>query len=713
MCVCTLVLALAIYYSLFESEIVRTFNPQNDFETYKSKLAEFPTLRCECSSESVSFKSFATPTVEVNKACEWVKHDLDSSASACKKYEVEGYCTSVRDACNQSQATLDWIMTEFNNTIVASTSLMGEGSLISTTQASFDGNFKIGELISSSPKKVVQAWAAANMPRILRLTGDSTLRVKALSQKVRLLADNSDTAFKNACENSMPLICGDGFDYDSLLVDGNLPTDCVRKTGTPTCLFDDVANGYCNRDCMSPECLFDGGDCANYVLNSGHDRDTRQTFTLLDAKETQAWNGWMDNLPSDYIASTRRRCDKSGRWTETDTLPEEDDLWDSELAGGFDFSAIFSNQISKNDDAWPTFEDGSKVDFRASLELGCDEYNKELYQNFFKFYTAEQFRIFMSKMRELAGASPDSLSASGSVPLAWACDESYFGSSDGCDCLCGAWDPDCDAPPGSVFIYGCEYLDNPICVQSGGTGICDDSWSDYESSWWGDYGSKKRRLLQNEREQTKHGSKKRRLLQTGDTYGIAQLLDINSTTYIGSNLDFMENFAAPLMGVHGNLGQAMDSLFVDRKTLDIEYEKYFESCEVKSCTYTYSSKHSSAGIAAILIGLIGGIQSGMSATFNTIYAVCRNAILKKKHKKNVQPAELDEVPTENTTDVENPTTNAHNDSMPSTSSISPTVPVVVEEIEGDRGAKPVNFCHNCGIAWVKDAKYCRTCGKEA
>jgi len=48
-------------------------------------------------------------------------------------------------------------------------------------------------------------------------------------------------------------------------------------------------------------------------------------------------------------------------------------------------------------------------------------------------------------------------------PDGWFCDPFYYGTSDGCDCECGAWDPDCDDP--GQPILGCA--GNDICVQPG------------------------------------------------------------------------------------------------------------------------------------------------------------------------------------------------------------------------------------------------------
>jgi len=49
-------------------------------------------------------------------------------------------------------------------------------------------------------------------------------------------------------------------------------------------------------------------------------------------------------------------------------------------------------------------------------------------------------------------------------PIAWSCSASYYGAVDGCDCACGAYDPDCDDPLAS--LYGCAQGDQ-ACDASG------------------------------------------------------------------------------------------------------------------------------------------------------------------------------------------------------------------------------------------------------
>lgn len=67
------------------------------------------------------------------------------------------------------------------------------------------------------------------------------------------------------------------------------------------------------------------------------------------------------------------------------------------------------------------------------------------------------------------------------IPDDWECDPTYFDAGDGCDCECGAYDPDCDDPGQGVF--GCDDS-APFCDA---TGVCADV-----PAWWscddGDFG---------------------------------------------------------------------------------------------------------------------------------------------------------------------------------------------------------------------------------
>jgi hypothetical protein len=196
---------------------------------------------------------------------------------------------------------------------------------------------------------------------------------------------------------------------------------------------------------------------------------------------------------------------------------------------------------------------------------------------------------------------PDSPSA----PTEWTCNLAYYGASDGCDCACGAWDPDCDGAYGAA-LYGCSG-DDDVCVNTNG-GTC-------------------------------QGSKRRRL-QASEDYDYEDLfrnyLDPNKELYTKNAFAFLENFAAPLMGKHMNLETAIDNLFVDKRDLEVDYEKYFTACKVSSCTYTYMSASSLAGVAAIIIGLLGGINNAMNATFKVVYAVMRTTIVKKTKNKTTE-----------------------------------------------------------------------------
>ena len=688
-------LSLAVYYSIYQSQLVGTYNPKGDLVAYRAKAVEQPTLKCECQRQSIPFRDFATPTVDVNAACGWVKADLQANVSSCRSLKLTGYCTSVRDACEQSDAFVTWIRDEFNNSVVSSTSLLQEKALSYSTTASFESNFKIGELVAGAPKTTVKAWAAANMPRIMRVLGDLATRVKAQTKKNNYADNPAGDEFAERCAASTPIICNGSFDevnqtdYDyALNNDGNVPVNCTRADTTPSCNITMLADGSCNPECMSPECLFDGGDCATNSIVRSDPRDLRQAFSLLDAhlsadSDLEAYGtSWLDSTPDAFIDSTRRRCDDPESWLKTETILEDVDMYSSNFAG-YDFSLLAEKiNVQKSSGKYPKVG-GKKVEFRASIALGCDQYEKELKENLFEFYTAPEFRVFLNEMRKLTGSdifdtepsvpyawtcgasyynagdgcdcgcgtwdpdcenpslpifgchsSSDVCSkagtcqasssggyyesnfdyanvdvASSNVPLEWTCGAAYYGASDGCDCACGAWDPDCD--DASMVLYGCDDTVNPQCVNSNG-GTC-QAESPYIPGDSAASGSKRRRLQANED------------YDNADIF--RNYLDPTKDLYTTTGFDFLENFAAPLMEKHTNLEKAIEKLFVDRKALEVDYEKYFTACKVSSCTYTYMSASSFAGIAAVVIGLLGGINNAMNATFKIVYSVMRGVVV--------------------------------------------------------------------------------------
>lgn len=58
-------------------------------------------------------------------------------------------------------------------------------------------------------------------------------------------------------------------------------------------------------------------------------------------------------------------------------------------------------------------------------------------------------------------------------PAAWVCNPTYWDAGDGCDCNCGALDPDCGQP--GQQLMGCSGLASPTCTAQGtctGGGAC-------------------------------------------------------------------------------------------------------------------------------------------------------------------------------------------------------------------------------------------------
>ena len=103
--------------------------------------------------------------------------------------------------------------------------------------------------------------------------------------------------------------------------------------------------------------------------------------------------------------------------------------------------------------------------------------------------------------------------------------------------------------------------------------------------------------------------------------------------YKQSDFDYLETFAAPLMGGRTRIWKLPSIIFSSTENLlEVNYEKHFEACKSSSCTYTHMSASSFAGVAAIITGLLGGINNATTATFKILYSVMRGVVVPKKFR---------------------------------------------------------------------------------
>lgn len=395
-----LILGLAVFYSIRETEFVGTYVPKklpdgsSSLSDYEKMLAKYPNLKCACGRQSVAMSEFANLSMTVNPSCAWLYADVqkyadydDDTVSSCEKTKQISFCYTTMKACDRSERTRAWIKKEFENFIIASTELVHLTTLEQISNSTLVSGFTVAELIASTPIDSIESWAMDNMPKQLRMMGDLANRVKALSIKesrfdLSVYGTTSWTDFESACEAATPTCSEEMIEQD--LCDTSL-----------RCNADNVADGICNRACLSAACFFDGGDC-NYKILHGfeHEMDySHAHFQMYDANlpyGTPNIGSWMDTREDVYLQSTRRRCDTPERWQITESLPIQDDTHGG-IFGGFNYSSLYSN----------IFNDASKtqpsIEFRASTNLGCDVHFKALEENFFKFFSPEHLANFYSE----------------------------------------------------------------------------------------------------------------------------------------------------------------------------------------------------------------------------------------------------------------------------------------------------------------------------
>ena len=68
-------LSLTVFYGLQYTVFVGDYKPSS-FADYNKFRALQPGLRCSCGVQTSPFSNFASASVEMNPACEWVGQDL-------------------------------------------------------------------------------------------------------------------------------------------------------------------------------------------------------------------------------------------------------------------------------------------------------------------------------------------------------------------------------------------------------------------------------------------------------------------------------------------------------------------------------------------------------------------------------------------------------------------------------------------------------------
>ena len=432
-------LALAVYYSSNEVRFAGTFNPQGSLEAYEAKLAETPSMTCECKNQAVPMGEYTTTNLEMSPSCDWFKKDMevyesDPTKSSCKIWGQSGYCRGVEKACAQSETVLNWMKKELKDKVIFSTQLMAEDSLLGALNNTFDGLYQIATVISTASLDMVESWAASNMPKVHKMLGGITGRVRALTKKqlhdlhddyrddfgTTTSADGTSlipgstlwNEFKTKCEAAEPLFCPALWESNPLLAyEGDKNTCPVLGTVYPSysnerCKASWVGDGLCDKYCMSEACLFDGGDCGGKDLNADPwgEKSTETAFTTSDAalregfltqEDLQAVPPkydlhWLDTPDDYYLNSTKRRCDTAEFWTKIGWLPFEDDAAYQWFAG-YDWSTTYQEYFVNNGRTPPASV------FRASMSLGCDAFKKDLAQNFFRFNPLDEAKTFFSE----------------------------------------------------------------------------------------------------------------------------------------------------------------------------------------------------------------------------------------------------------------------------------------------------------------------------
>ena len=335
--------SLALFYALTPIYLTQQVVPPTE-AAYELLLAEHPSMKCACRNEAIRLGSFVEVEVEVNEACDWVREDLEraedddeETISACeKKNAMFTYCEEVNAACITANHSLEWALNEFEDYQIASPELIKSRLLLSMATDHFESSLRLGKVINEAPLKLIMMWATANMPKLLRMNGDLANRVKALSVRSRRDFVNGDGSFRVNPDSQAPSWTEFVESCESAISEKCAKDDTCDHSATDRCDAERVGDGNCDEACLSAPCFYDGGDCRGETLGGGTNKE-EGGFQLYDAVQFAEDESvsWLDASEFLFYNVSRRRCDQSTSWLETELLPSDKDMV-GHTFGGYD-----------------------------------------------------------------------------------------------------------------------------------------------------------------------------------------------------------------------------------------------------------------------------------------------------------------------------------------------------------------------------------------
>ena len=516
---------------------------------------------------------YTTTNLEMSSSCDWFKKDMevyesDPTKSSCKIWEQVGYCSTVQKACIQSETILAWVKKELKDKVIFSTQLMAEKSLMGTLDNTFDGLYRIASVMSTSSLDTIESWAASNMPKVHKMLSGLIGRVRALTKKQ--LHDLHDDI------NS-----GDIVDYADGVAFVN---PSVKWTEFKTAC-EAAQPLYCTA-------LWDTSPIDLYLGNKN------QCPTLESWGVSVGLNFGGVNTKCDAEQVGDGKCD----WL----CMSEACLFDGGDCGGKDLhpDAFGAQQLES---AFST----SDAYIRKGFLTDWWDPSSPVVGDFHWLDTPDDYYLNSTKRRCDA---PEFWTMTGWLPVEDDTENTLFQGMDWSSFYDWPFTFKGITPPSSEFrpsqALGCDEFKKNL-KQNIYKWYSSDELNTFLSEWLA-------------------GLKK---IRDEESWSAAQLEAIDAMVAAFDQNDgyiaFVVKGLAPLMNNFENLETAMKELFVDwnQANITLDYEKYFNACAPTTCSYVYQDTPSSAAIASIVFGLIGGISAAMDSIFMVIYKVCKKIIL--------------------------------------------------------------------------------------
>jgi len=98
----------------------------------------------------------------------------------------------------------------------------------------------------------------------------------------------------------------------------------------------------------------------------------------------------------------------------------------------------------------------------------------------------------------------------------------------------------------------------------------------------------------------------------------------------------LDSLLASQYSLNSTIQQLLDHLLIEQWDTSIMYNNYYDACQPMQCTYSVETRNDAIYIAAMLIGVVGGLIAILNLIIPRLVKFIVHAVRKRETKVNLE-----------------------------------------------------------------------------